>query len=241
MHKGQCRSSRARRARFLLITEGPVHACARLHRASMLAHPFRPCDACGAQDVLPISSNVSTTTLRPEPVHEAVPGSRTVSPRRIFGACETLGVLGELGIPASRPSPSSSSGSPRPTPASDRALRRDAVEQSVSPHAGAAPTAAKSCSRIRLNALDPRRSTIRQAMREPLEFLGLSGPGDRAKPRGCARRRRARPRLHLPDRYPHQLSGGQPPARLHRTRLCSPSRISWLPTRSSRRLTPPCR
>lgn len=60
-------------------------------------------------------------------------------------------------------------------------------------------------------ALNPRL-TITQAMREPLELLGLSGPNDQAKLEAALRDVKLGPE-HL-DRYPHQLSGGQ------RQRVC---------------------
>jgi len=60
-------------------------------------------------------------------------------------------------------------------------------------------------------ALNPRL-TIAQAMREPLELLGLSGPDDRAKLEAALRDVKLGPE-HL-GRYPHQLSGGQ------RQRVC---------------------
>jgi peptide/nickel transport system ATP-binding protein len=60
-------------------------------------------------------------------------------------------------------------------------------------------------------ALNPRLS-IESAMREPLELLGLSGPGDRARIEAALGDVRLGPE-HL-ARYPHQLSGGQ------RQRVC---------------------
>jgi peptide/nickel transport system ATP-binding protein len=60
-------------------------------------------------------------------------------------------------------------------------------------------------------ALNPRL-TIAAAMREPLELLGLSGAGDRARIEAALEDVRLGPE-HL-SRYPHQLSGGQ------RQRVC---------------------
>jgi peptide/nickel transport system ATP-binding protein len=60
-------------------------------------------------------------------------------------------------------------------------------------------------------ALNPRL-TIESTMREPLELLGLSGPGDRARIEAALGDVRLGPE-HL-ARYPHQLSGGQ------RQRVC---------------------
>ncbi|PTM40069.1 ABC transporter ATP-binding protein [Bosea sp. 124] len=121
---------------------------------------------------------------------------------------ETLGILGESGsgkstlariaIGLARPSAGEVTlfGTPIARLARlDRALRRRCQIIFQNPY----------------GALNPRL-TIESAMREPLELLGLSGPGDRDRIAAALGDVRLGPE-HL-ARYPHQLSGGQ------RQRVC---------------------
>jgi len=121
---------------------------------------------------------------------------------------ETLGVLGESGSGKSTMA-RLAIGLARPTAGSirlfgteiaglsrlDRSLRRRCQIIFQNPY----------------GALNPRL-TIEAAMREPLELLGLSGAGDRARITAALEDVRLGPE-HL-SRYPHQLSGGQ------RQRVC---------------------
>lgn len=121
---------------------------------------------------------------------------------------ETLGVLGESGSGKSTMA-RLAIGLARPTTGSvrlfgteiaglsrlDRSLRRRCQVIFQNPY----------------GALNPRL-TIEAAMREPLELLGLSDAGDRARITAALEDVRLGPE-HL-SRYPHQLSGGQ------RQRVC---------------------
>lgn len=203
MHKGR------------VVEQGPVSEILRSPKApytralvstrSMLAHP-PAVRRVGAQDVLAIDNVVYDYPVRSlfTKPFRALHG---VSTR--IGACETLGVLGESG--------------------SGKSTLAKLVVGLATPHSGEIELFGETLSsnRFRLTreqrrrcqivfqnpfgALNPRL-TIRQAMREPLEFLGLSGPGDRAKLEAALGDVELGPE-HL-DRYPHQLSGGQ------RQRVC---------------------